>query len=71
MYPGIYVARGVSDVFEKTGQVFYRLSEAPWSSLDESKSEGKPRGVEKDDRKGSVKKGEYQGAPAEKGMYGQ
>jgi len=33
--PGIYVARGVSDVFERTHQSFRRLSDAHRSSLDE------------------------------------
>jgi hypothetical protein len=67
MKPGIYVARAVSDVFGKTGHEFYRLSEVPRSSLDENRGVVKPRGVENEDREGSKKKGESQGAPEEKG----
>jgi hypothetical protein len=71
MNPGIYVARVVSDVFGRNGHEFYRLLDEPRSSLDENRGVVKPRGVEKEDREGSMKRGNIREHLRKRGMYGQ
>jgi len=69
--PGVYVARVVSDTFVKAGENYCRLSEAPRSSLTESKGREEPNGVDivSDHENQGVheEKGGVQGVPGREG----
>jgi len=59
----------VSDTFVKAGENYCRLSEAPRSSLTESKGKDEPNGVDSDNKNQGVpeEKGGNQGIPGREG----
>ena len=65
--PGVYVARVVSDTFVRAGENYCRLSEAPRSSLIESKGKDKPDGVDYENQGVPEGKGGIQGVPVREG----
>jgi hypothetical protein len=68
--PGLYVARVVSDIFERAGENYCRLPEAPQSSLRKIKARIGLRGLTMKIREYLSKKVESREFLGEKGIFG-